>query len=73
MALPATITTAHQRHDSWPGDWIAAYPDYAAPAITIPAAIAPAYSIAPRCTPAVETVTVPSEEGGERKITIKRC
>jgi hypothetical protein len=27
----------------------------------------------PHCTPSRETVTVPSEDGGEREITITRC
>ena len=60
----------HHGNNRWPGGWIAAYPDYV---IAMPAQIAPAYSLAPRCTPSVETVAVPSENGGERQVTIRRC
>ena len=66
--------TFHHHHGNrWPGGWIAAYPDYAEPVAAIPEQIAPAYSVVPRCTPSVETVTVPSESGGERQLTIRRC
>jgi hypothetical protein len=61
----------HHHRGVWPyGGWIAGSPDYLA---AMPAQIAPAYSLAPRCTPSVETVSIPSENGGERKVTIRRC
>src|SRR5271165_5663906 len=64
----------HHHRGAWPyGGWIATYPYYAEPVMAMPAVIAPAYSVVPRCTPSVETVTVPSESGGERKLTIRRC
>lgn len=61
---------SHHHHGPRPGDWIAVYPE---PVTALPADVGPVNSIAPRCTHSVETVTVPSEDGGERTITIKRC
>jgi hypothetical protein len=47
---------------------------YAQPVIVMPTQFAPAAPAAvPRCTHSRETVTVPSESGGERQITITRC
>lgn len=64
----------HHHRGGWPyGGWLATYPQYYEPAAVIPTVITPTYSVAPRCTPSVETVTVPSENGGERRITITRC
>ena len=62
----------HHRMPLYSG-WIAAYPDYSEPVTAIPAQIAPAYTVVPQCTPSVEMVTVPMENGGERQITIRRC
>ncbi len=60
-----------RRRNVWPyGAYVATYPDYTA---MMPAQIAPAYTIIPRCTPSVETVTVPAESGGTRQVTIRRC
>ena len=44
--------------------------DYAAPVFVVPAAYPAAAS---RCVHSRETVTVPAEAGGERKVTITRC
>ena len=66
----------YRRHQQnvWPYSygyyWPATYPDYTA---AIPAMIAPTYTVVPRCTPSVETVTVPAESGGTRQLTIRRC
>jgi hypothetical protein len=48
---------------------------YAQPVIVVPAQAAPAAAPvpAPHCTHSRETITVPSETGGERQVTITRC
>jgi len=62
----------HHRRGFWPyGGWLATYPDYAQPTIAFPAE--PTSFLLPRCTHSVETVTVPSESGGERKVKVTRC
>jgi hypothetical protein len=45
----------------------------AEPASVAPVWIDPGVALAPRCTHSRETITVPSEDGGERQITITRC
>ena len=47
--------------------------DYAAPVVVLPAQAAPAATPAPHCVHSRETITVPAEAGGERKVTITRC
>lgn len=48
--------------------------DSAAPVVVLPAQVAPAYTVIEHhCTMSRETVTVPAEAGGERKVTITRC
>lgn len=70
---------AHQhRQMSWPYDYggpVATYApgDYAAPVVVLPAQAAPAAAPAPRCVHSRETIIVPAEAGGERKVTITRC
>jgi hypothetical protein len=47
--------------------------DYATP-LGVPAQAAPAVTVLEHhCTMSRETVTVPAEAGGERKVTITRC
>jgi hypothetical protein len=52
------------------GGWVVGPPaeQFAQPTGTVSSQAA-----APHCTFSRETVTVPSEDGGERKITITRC
>ena len=52
--------------------------DNAAPVVVLPAQVMPAAEpavtvIEHHCTMSRETVTVPAEAGGERKVTITRC
>ena len=48
--------------------------DYAAPVVVLPAPVEPAVTVIEHhCTFSRETVTVPAEAGGERKVTITRC
>lgn len=47
--------------------------DYGQPVIVLPAQATPAAAPAPHCVHSRETVTVPAEAGGERKVTITRC
>ena len=48
--------------------------DSAAPVVVLPAPAEPAYTVIEHhCTMSRETVTVPAEAGGERKVTITRC
>jgi hypothetical protein len=48
--------------------------DYAAPVVVLPAPAEPAVTVIEHhCTMSRETVTVPAEAGGERKVTITRC
>jgi hypothetical protein len=47
--------------------------DYGTPVIVLPAQATPAAAPAPHCVHSRETVTVPAEAGGERKVTITRC
>ena len=47
--------------------------DYGAPVVVLPAQATPASAPAPHCVHSRETVTVPAEAGGERKVTITRC
>jgi hypothetical protein len=60
----------------WPyGGSIVAYPfgrDLDAVG-TVPAQADPTTTPAPRCVHSHETVTVPSEDGGVRQITVTRC
>jgi hypothetical protein len=39
----------------------------------VPSQVDPVNAVTPRCTQSRETVTVPSEDGGTRQITITRC
>jgi hypothetical protein len=59
-------------HANWPYGYgpVATYTpgDYAAPVV-----VQAAQSAAPHCAHSRETVTVPAEGGGERKVTITRC
>jgi len=88
LLLPANVSArgfphpglhrAHQHQQmSWPYGYgpVATYApgDYAAPVIVLPAQAAPSAAPAPRCVHSRETVTVPAEAGGERKVTITRC
>ena len=43
------------------------------PTVVVPALVGPAITQTPACTYSRDTVTVPSEDGGEKKITITRC
>jgi len=70
---------AHQ-HMVWPYGYgytgaVATYTpgDYAAPIVVLPAQLTPAATPVPRCEHSRETITVPAEGGGERKVTITRC
>jgi|SRR5271169_980863 len=77
----------HGRFGNWPGygggvgyggGFGYGQPDGAfdAPALAsypMPAPVAPMIQSAPSCQHSVETVTVPSEEGGTRQIRIERC
>ena len=47
--------------------------EYGVPVIVLPAQATPAAAAAPHCVHSRETVTVPAEAGGERKVTITRC
>jgi hypothetical protein len=62
-------------HANWPYGYgpVATYApgDYAAPVVLLPAQAAPAP--APHCVHSRETIIVPAEAGGERKVTITRC
>lgn len=86
LLLPANVSArgfphpgllrAHQHQMSWPygyGSPVATYAsgDYAAPVVVLPAQAAPA--AVPHCVHSRETVTVPAESCGERKVTITRC
>lgn len=89
LLLPAEVSArgfshpglhrAHQHRMSSPYGYgpVATYApgDYAAPVVVLPAQVAPAAAPAPapRCVHSRETVTVPAEAGGERKVTITRC
>jgi hypothetical protein len=47
---------------------------YAQPVIVVPTSLAPsAPVVVPRCRHSREIVIVPSESGGERRVTITRC
>jgi hypothetical protein len=62
----------HHHHGVRPyGGAVVAYPSGVEmePVGSIPLQINPA----PHCTHSRETVTVPSEDGGERQVTITRC
>jgi hypothetical protein len=68
----------HQHHQRafWPyGSTVPAYSlgDSAGPVATAPAQVNTVIAPAPRCTHSQEFYTVPSEDGGERKVTITRC
>ncbi len=88
LLLPATVSARSfprgglrgpHAHAYWPYGYgpVATYApgDYAAPVIVLPAQVMPAAAPAPapRCVHSRETVTVPAEAGGERKVTITRC
>lgn len=86
LLLPANVSArgfphpglhrAHQhRQMSWPYGYgpVATYApgDYATPVIVLPAQGAPAP--VPHCVHSRDTIIVPAEAGGERKVTITRC
>ncbi len=62
-------------HAYWPYGYgpVATYApgDYATPVIVLPAQGAPAP--VPHCVHSRDTIIVPAEAGGERKVTITRC
>ena len=48
--------------------------DTGTPVVVLPAQAEPAYTVIEHhCTMSRETITVPAEAGGERKVTITRC
>jgi hypothetical protein len=68
------LHAAHRRQAYLPyGGPVAAYTPgyYAQPVTVVPVQINPAP--APHCTHSRETITVPSEDGGEKRVTITRC
>jgi hypothetical protein len=46
---------------------------YPQPIAVVPAQVYSAPAPAPHCTHSRETITVPAEDGGERRVTITRC
>jgi hypothetical protein len=85
LLLPATVSARNgfsrsglhraHAHVTWPYGYgpVATYApgENAAPVVVLPAQVMPA--AAPRCVHSRETITVPAEAGGERKVTITRC
>ena len=63
----------HLHHGFWPYRGPVATYSLGAPVQAVPAQVEPVDAVTPRCTHSVETVTVPSEDGGTRQITITRC
>jgi hypothetical protein len=59
----------HHRHNFWPYGGVVV----AQPVSIVPALIGPAITQTPTCTFSRETKSVPSEDGGEKKITVTRC
>lgn len=70
---------AHFRHHHHHGRWNYPYGyaylplGYDAPVIPEEVAVRVPYPVAPRCLHSVESVMVPAESGGLRRITITRC
>ena len=46
---------------------------YAQPVTVVPVQVNPPAAATPRCTHSSETITVPSEDDGEKRVTITRC
>jgi len=59
----------HNRNGFWPYGGVVV----AQPVSVIPALVGPAINQTPTCTFSRETKAVPSEDGGEKQITITRC
>jgi hypothetical protein len=59
----------HHRHNIWPYGGVVG----AQLVSVVPALIGPAITQTPACTFSRETKAVPSEDGGEKQITITRC
>ena len=59
----------HHRQNFWPYGGVAV----AQPVSVVPALVGPAITQTPTCTFSRETKAVPSEDGGEKQITITRC
>jgi hypothetical protein len=59
----------HHRQNFWPYGGVVV----AQPVSVVPALIGPAINQTPACTFSRETKAVPSEDGGEKQITITRC
>jgi hypothetical protein len=59
----------HLRHNFWPYGGVVE----AQPVSVLPVLIGPAITHTPACTLSRETKSVPSEDGGEKQITITRC
>jgi hypothetical protein len=73
--MRAHHTHAFHHHAFWPYGGIVTYPLgwYEEPVSAMPMAIDAATTQTHHCTPSRETITVRSEDGGERQITIRRC
>lgn len=59
----------HHRNRFWPYGGVVV----AQPVSVVPALVGPAITQTPACTFSRETKAVPSEDGGEKQITITRC